>query len=234
MSYRELLEINVPELERRFKAREAAVESRVSLPFALRLDGVGFGKSLAGFEEPRDHRVHKALVEGAVKLLTRFSASGAYVISDEVNLLLLGPSVPYAGRVEKLVSISASILSASVSLALGRSLIFDSRVVPLEGIDDAKRYVLYRARVGFNNYVGSTLRKLGVRVAERTSLPRQIEEIEKAGVRLSEKPLWEWGGSCVFWRIMEGKRNPCIEDGPWRLLEEVERYRAPELDQRKS
>lgn len=234
MSFERLLEVNVPQLERNFKAREAAIESKASLPFALRLDGVGFSKSLAGFAEPRDYRVHKALIEGTVALLTRFSASCAYVISDEVNLLLLGPSIPYAGRVEKLVSISASILSANVSLALGRSLIFDSRVVPLEGIDDAKRYIIYRARVGFNNYVGSTLRKLSVRVAERTSLLQQLNELERAGMKLSEKPLWEWSGSCVFWGVEGGKRTPCIEDGPWRLLDEVERYRAPELDHRKS
>jgi Uncharacterized conserved protein len=128
----ELIRLDVAQLERVYKQRERAVEARVKLPFALRLDGVGFGRVLKGYAEPRDERVHRALLQGASELVKRLSASGAYVVSDEVSVLVLGPSLPYAGRVEKLVSVSASLLSAIVSTSLARALIFDSRVVPLE------------------------------------------------------------------------------------------------------
>lgn len=233
MSVRELLGVEISTLESIYRSREKSVEARVQLPLALRLDGVGFKRCLKGFREPRDQRVHEALVRGALELLRRFSASCAYVVSDEVSLMMLGPSLPYGGRVEKLVSISASILSSTASLALGRSLIFDSRVIPLEGVDDAKRYVVYRARVGLNNYVGSTLRALGLRMPEGSKLERQLEELEEAGVRMEERPAWEWGGSCVYWRVDASGRVPVVEEGPWRLLEAFERYRAPESEQRK-
>ena len=224
----ELIRLDVAQLERVYGQRERAVEARVKLPFALRLDGVGFGRALKGYAEPRDKRVHRALVQGASELVKRLSASGAYVVSDEVNVLLLGPSLPYAGRVEKLVSISASLLSAVVSTLLGRQLVFDSRVVPLESAEDAKRYVAYRARVGLNNFVGSMLHKLGAELAG-VHLTERVAKLESLGVRLAERPAWEWGGSSVFWRL-GGKREVAVEDGPWKLFGAIEEYaRAPEL-----
>lgn len=225
----ELVRLNVTRLEEEFRSRERGVEVRVGLPLALRLDGVSFGQALRGFAEPRDERVHEALVEGASELVRRLSASGAFVTSDEVNVLLLGPSLPYGGRVEKLVSVSASLLSATVSLALDRPLAFDCRVVPLKGVDDAKLYVAYRARVGLNNYVGSTLKKMGVRAAERVKMEQQIAELEGAGRSLRETPVWEWGGTGIYWRVVGGRRELGRGNGPWQLIEELERYRAPEL-----
>ncbi len=232
MSLEELVRLRVSELDELYRARSAAVEARVRLPLALRLDGVGFGGALSGYSRPRDAAVHRALLEGAAELLHRLSASCAYVVSDEVNLLLLGPHLPYGGRVEKLVSVSAALLSARVSLLLGRCLIFDSRVVPLEGVEDARRYVLYRARVGLNNYVGSLLHAAGARVPEGSKLERQIELLEQLGVRLASRPVWEWGGTSVYWALQGGRRVVAMAEGPWRLLEEVERYRSPEAEQR--
>jgi tRNA(His) 5'-end guanylyltransferase len=224
----ELIRLDVAQLERVYKQKERAVEARVKLPFVLRLDGVGFGRVLKGFAEPRDERVHRALLQGASELVKRLSASGAYVVSDEVSVLVLGPSLPYAGRVEKLVSVSASLLSAIVSTSLARALIFDSRVVPLEGVEDAKRYIAYRARVGLNNYVGSLLHRLGAKL-EHVHLAEQIEKLEKLGVRLSEKPAWEWSGSSLYWELGE-KRELAVDNGPWKLLEAIEVYASsPEL-----
>lgn len=224
----ELIRLDVAQLERAYRQRERAVEARVKLPFALRLDGVGFGRALRGFAEPRDERVHRALVQGAMELVKRLSASGAYVVSDEVNALFLGPSLPYAGRVEKLASISASLLSAVTSTLLNRQLVFDSRAIPLEDAEDAKRYIAYRARVGLNNFVGSMLHRLGAEVAG-VHLAERIAKLESLGVRLAERPAWEWSGSSVFWRL-GGKRELAVEDGPWRLIEAIEAYaRAPEL-----
>ncbi len=224
----ELIRLDVARLEREYRERERAIEARVKLPFALRLDGVGFGRALKGYAEPRDERVHRALLQGASELVKRLSASGAYVVSDEVNVLLLGPSLPYAGRVEKLVSVSASTLSAVVSTLLDRQLVFDSRVIPLESAEDAKRYVVYRTRVGLNNFVGSMLRRLGAELAG-VHLAERIAKLESLGVRLTERPAWEWCGSSVFWRL-EGARELAVEDGPWRLLEAIDAYaRAPEL-----
>lgn len=231
-----LINLPVARLENRYRVRERDLEVRVNLPVALRLDGVGFGKALEEFEEPRDLRVHEALLEAAESIVRRFSASGAYVASDEINVLLMGPSLPYAGRMQKLVSISASIASSTVSLILGAKLFFDSRVVPLEDVDDAKLYVEYRARIALNNYVGSVLHHLGIKPLEHASLRAQIARLEAEGWSLADQPPWAWAGSVLYWtstrrrarRCRELKRSDCVEE----LLRSLDRYRSPELGER--
>lgn len=229
----ELLELNVPALEKLFRGRERGGETRVKLPFALRLDGVGFGRNLKGFQEPRDLSVHNALLQGATEIVKQLSASGAYVTSDEVNVLILGPNLPYAGRVEKLVSISASLLSSFVSLTLNQLLTFDARIIPLESVDEAKLYVSYRARIGLNNYVGSMLEKSGVKRLEGMQLREQLAELEKLGIIVKDRPLWEWGGSSILWQVKDKGRRISFCEGPSKLIESLEMYRAPELDKKK-
>lgn len=225
----QLLQLQVNELEDDYRGREQKLDARLRLPFAIRLDGVGFSKALSGFQEPRDKRVHEALVAGTSQVVNRLSASCAYTVSDEVNALFLGPSLPYAGRVQKLVSISASILSVNASEAIGRRLFFDARVVPLTGIDDAKQYILYRARVAFNNFVGRSLKLLNVKLNENTSLRQQVKLLEENGIRVIDHPLWEWSGTSLYWIAKGGARSLDWNDGPWVLLEAIEAYKAPEL-----
>ena len=190
-----LLAINPRVEEMRYREREAAIEGRVEPPIALRLDGVGFGKALRGFRWPRDRRVHEALIEAAEALLDRLGGDMVYVGSDEINLVMLG-ELPYSGRTEKLVSISAGIASAVSSLRLGRLLYFDSRIVPLEGGTDALRYLLYRARVVFNNYVNSMLASRGVRVEKlRGGLGERLRLLRQLGIDPLAEP-WASIGSC--------------------------------------
>lgn len=190
-----LLSLNPRVEEERYKGREEAVEERVEPPIALRLDGVGFGKALRGFRWPRDRRVHEALIEAAEALLDRLGGDAVYVGSDEINLVMLG-ELPYSGRVEKLVSISAGIASAVLSLRLGRPLYFDSRIVPLEGGTDALRYLLYRARVVFNNYVNSMLASRGVRIERlEGGLRERLSLLMRLGVDPLAEP-WASMGSC--------------------------------------
>ncbi len=216
-----LLSINPAKMEARFKEAEASVETRVEPPIALRLDGVGFGEALAGFEWPRDRRVHKALVSAAHLLLERFNASMAFVASDEINLVI-SSEPPYSGRVEKLVSISAGLASASVSLSLGLLLFFDSRVIPLHNERDAIDYISYRMRVVFNNYVNSLLKASGVRVEKlKGGLAQRLALLEKLGVDPLREP-WAALGTCIY-RLRARKR---IEE----LGVDIERSRVVEVD----
>ena len=226
----ELLSVNPRVEEERYRARESLVESRVEPPIALRLDGVGFGRALRGFQWPRDRRVHEALLETAELLMDRMGADVAYVGSDEINLVVFGEP-PYAGRVEKLVSISAGLASAAFSLKLGRVLYFDSRIIPLDGREDAARYLLYRARVVFNNYVNSMLAAQGVRVERlEGGLARRIALLRERGVNPLTEP-WASLGSCLA-RVHARKRRCGVEaerrrtvwvDGPCRPLILLER-----------
>jgi len=215
------LSLNPARMEERFREAEASVEERIEPPLALRLDGVGFSEALSGFRWPRDHRVHEALLAAARLLLERFNASMALVASDEINLVILSEP-PYSGRVEKLVSISAGIASAVVSLRLGRLLFFDSRVVPLSSVTEAGEYMAYRMRVVLNNYVNSLLKALGVRVENlRGGLADRMRLLEERGVNPLAEP-WAALGTCVY-RAKASKSIP-------ELGVSVERSRLVEVD----
>ncbi len=191
-----LLEVNPAVLENEYKERERSVEERIEPPFAMRLDGVGFGSRLAGYRWPRDPRVHEAMVEAAAVLLDKMNAVVAYTASDEINLVIL-EAAPYAGRLEKLVSISAGLASAVLTRMLGRILYMDSRVIPLQGVRDAERYLLYRARVALNNYVNSLLVARGVRVERMDAgLSERIEMLRKLDVDPLSEPWAAWG-TCI-------------------------------------
>lgn len=176
---------NPRHLEMRYREREAVCEP-ASPPVAVRLDGVGFGKRLRDFPAPRSRLVHTAIAEVARDLAAQHGAEFVHVVSDEINLLFL-TSVPYGGRTFKLASVLAAQAAAGVTAKLGRPLYFDGRVVKLADRCDAARYVLFRARVGLNNYVVKAARLAGVVGAET---PR-IEEL-LAAVKIEDFEL-AWG-----------------------------------------
>jgi len=197
-SLRRLLLENPAVLEMRYREREAVCEPS-SPPFAVRLDGVGFGKRLRDFETPRSRLAHTALVETARGLAMQYGAEFVHVVSDEVNLLFLG-SAPYGGRTFKIISVLAAHASAELTAKLGRPLYFDGRVVKLRDVCDAARYVLFRARVGLNNYVIQLARAAGL-VREYT--PHIEELLTKVEVRDYE----------LAWGTFMDKRNGYRKNG---------------------
>ncbi|MCG2880224.1 MAG: tRNA(His) guanylyltransferase Thg1 family protein [Vulcanisaeta sp.] len=224
-----ILTLNPVELERDFDSR--VVTSIVKPPLVVRLDGAGFGKALTGFTWPRDERVHRALINAARELMRVFAGDYALVISDELDVFLLN-YVPYNGREYKLVSSMAGLASAIVSTSLGRVLYFDARVIPLkDACMDAAKYLLYRVRVGFNNY--------HVEVAQRSGLippgsTPNITEVIKAlgGPRIT----WESLGTCLVrarvelegidkrtGRPVRYSRKRIVEMNPLKVIDELMR-----------
>ncbi len=151
-----LLEVDLRSAKEYFKSRESmsVVDGQL---IVLRLDGVSFRTRLNGFRKPRDERVRAAIEAAARELMKGFGASTAYVVSDEINLFL-GNHIPFGGREFKLTSISAGIASAQVSMALGRPLYFDSRMVRLDRGDELP-YIVWRARLAAGNYLSSFARR---------------------------------------------------------------------------
>lgn len=227
-----LLEVDPGKLEEKYRGRE--IKGKANPPFIVRLDGVGFGKALKGFKEPRDKRVHDAIVTGTQQIIERYNLLGAYVVSDEVNILVY-PKTPYAGRVEKIISIFSGILSSRVSLVLGRQLFFDSRIVLLEDLNEAIEYTLFRARIGLGNYIGSIARKLKIWIEKRPRLHEQLKVLEEKGVRILDDSEWKALGSSITWdeawvekenpltrqRVRVKRRRVRVDPGPWRLVEVI-------------
>lgn len=195
-----ILAINPAALTGFFKRREV-VGGVVQAPLVLRMDGVNFGRMLREFLQPRDVRVHRALTLACRELMRFFNGDFCYAVSDELNLLIIG-SIPYAGRVFKLVSVSAGIASAVASLQLGRKLYFDSRVVVLESPWEAIPYVLSRMRIGFGNYVSKLFTSL-VKTVRTPKLRDMVVELLRRGVDL--KTDWRSVGTCLYFSRVEKK-----------------------------
>jgi tRNA(His) 5'-end guanylyltransferase len=185
-----------------YRGRELYREARVEAPLSVRVDGVGWGRRLRGFKWPRDRRVHRALAHSVGEVVALYGASLAYVTSDEASIVWLGDP-PYGGRVEKLVSVVAAAVSSGASIRLGRWLFTDGRVVKLYGPEDAARYLLYRARVGFNNYVSSLYHAVSGG-SSTPSLAEMLEFLRRRGVD-PLRPPWAGLGSCIL-RLPSTKR----------------------------
>jgi tRNA(His) 5'-end guanylyltransferase len=171
-----LLLENPAVLERRYREREAVCEPS-SPPFAVRLDGVSFGRRLRDFEAPRSRLAHAALVDVARRLAMEHGAEAVHVVSDEINLLFLR-HVPYGGRTFKIISVLAAHASAELTAKLGRPLHFDGRVVKLRDACDAASYILFRARVGLNNYVIQLARAAGLIHAHTPRIEELLPKVE--------------------------------------------------------
>ncbi|NPA85654.1 MAG: hypothetical protein GXO07_06620 [Crenarchaeota archaeon] len=134
-----------------FKDREPFSSLRIEGSAVVRMDGVKFGKYSKLLGKQRDERVHGALVGAAEELLKHYSCDSAYVSSDEVSVFCKSP--PFGGRVEKLVSVFPSFLSAHFSrlvapLPPGW---FDGRVVAV-GEGEWPLYVAWRLKVTLCNF----------------------------------------------------------------------------------
>ena len=170
-----LLNFNVSIMDRFFKNREVVCGVVDKLPIIIRLDGVNFGKVLKDFEKPRDYRVHDALIEAGKELMRKFSSSYVLVISDEINVVLMN-YLPYGGRVFKLITIASGLASSITSLKLKVNAYFDARVVKLEDFEEVIKYLMYRVRVGFNNYVLSVA--FSKNIVSRKCIPK-LKEVLK-------------------------------------------------------
>jgi len=194
------------------KDREAFSKLKVEGSAVVRMDGVKFKKYSKLLKKNRDERLHKALVRSAKELLKYYSCDSAYVSSDEVSVFCKNP--PFGGRVEKLVSVFSSFLSAhfSVNVAPLPPGWFDGRVV-LVSEEEWPLYVTWRLKVTLCNFASSlTGRPCHEALKEVTPPPEAYgtllarREVEKVGynpkegkeVRVKRRVLVELSGKEVL------------------------------------
>lgn len=118
------------------------------LPVCVRLDGRSFHSFTKGLDRPYDIRLSDMMVETTKTLVEESHATIGYAQSDEITLLYLPvenePVNFFAGRVQKLVSVLASIATAKFNElriaqlpAKKKMATFDCRVWNLPSIDEA-------------------------------------------------------------------------------------------------
>jgi len=95
----------------------------------IRVDGRSFSRfTESRFEKPFDHKFHQLMGQTAQALLQELQGIYAYTESDEISVLF-SPNWDLFNRSwEKIVSISASIASATFTHAAQTVVNFDSRI----------------------------------------------------------------------------------------------------------
>lgn len=203
-------------------------------PLMVRADGRGFKKLLEGCKKPYDVGFACSMIEAAVSLFQEsgLSPALAFTFSDEVSVLFM--EAPFSGRVEKIDSLIAGFLSASLSLRLGRAVSMDCRVIPLCE-SEITQYLAERQDETWRNHVFSygfyMLVDEGFSTTKAMERLRGMREHEiheivfQKGTNLAKTPAWERRGVMVYRRdgqVTQEWELPTFrsEEGQ-RLLEEI-------------
>jgi tRNA(His) 5'-end guanylyltransferase len=176
-------------------------------PLVARADGRGFKKILEKCKKPYDMDFARSMVDAAVRLLedSGLTPSLAFTFSDEISLIFL--EAPFAGRVEKIDSIIASLLSSALSMSLGRVVSMDCRIVSVCKAEIAE-YLIDRQDETWRNHVFSygfyNLLEDGLTNNQAMERLRGMREFEihelvfRKGVNLAKTPAWERRGVLVY------------------------------------
>lgn len=200
------------ELAQRMRRGELFHELRL-LPGAwvvVRVDGRGFSRfTKERFEKPFDPLFHRLMVRTASALLEEFQGAYAYTQSDEISVLFRPDWSLFDREVEKLVSLSASLASATFTHALGVPAMFDGRV--WLGTDERSvlDYFAWRqadgTRCSLHGWCYWTLRKEGLSAAQATReldgrpVSFKHELLFQRGINFNELALWQRRGSAIRW-----------------------------------
>ncbi|RLG47055.1 MAG: tRNA 5'-guanylyltransferase [Thermoproteota archaeon] len=200
-----------------WKTREIASTFRMpeDLPLIVRVDGWKF-HNLAkkmGLRKPFDERMIKCLVKAAEEPFNLgLPVILAYVFSDEISFLIK-PPLPFKGRVEKLVSVFASIVSSSFSMALREMNVeanvgFDGRVVVVRH-REISDYLSWRQAEAWRNcinaYAQYALISKGMSSRRATKELKgmkapELHELvfQELGINLAKIPAWQRRGVLIF------------------------------------
>lgn len=113
----------------------------------LRVDGRGCSKPTeANFAKPYDEHFRGHMLAAASTLMTEFDGIHGYTVSDEISIVLSPTFDGFSRSVEKLVSISAGLASATFTAAAGLAVHFDSRAWIGAGVADVIDYLVAAVR----------------------------------------------------------------------------------------
>jgi tRNA(His) 5'-end guanylyltransferase len=182
----------------------------------LRLDGRGFSRFTAGFQKPFDPRFHELMVRTAQSLLEQLQGLYAYTESDEISVLFRPDWELFDRELEKLVSLSAGLASATFTHACGQVAHFDSRVWLGARRSLVVDYFRWRqadaTRCALNGWCYWSLRQQGRSSAEATAalkgqgLAGKNELLFRHGVNFNEVPAWQRRGTGLYW-------EECVKEG---------------------
>ncbi len=134
------------DFDKRMRVYEQSIDQYIvpGMYIAARLDGRSFTKltrEICKFEAPFDSRFRDLMVDTTKHIMNcGFKVLYGYTESDEISLLFSPDNSAFANKVRKINTILAGEASGYFSLALGKAVCFDCRVVPLPNIELVKDY----------------------------------------------------------------------------------------------
>lgn len=140
------------------KKYEARTETKLmnGCPVVIRLDGRAFHTFTRGLKRPYDARMSKAMIDTTIDLVSETSADIGYCQSDEITLgfgnLDNTKEFMFSGRVQKIVSVVASIASVKFNRIIQETIperanlmpVFDARVFQYPTLELAAETFMWR------------------------------------------------------------------------------------------
>lgn len=207
--------MNPKQFEARLRKGERFHDLRLppDLWAVVRVDGHGFSRfTQTHYKKPFDPIFHDAMIETARALLGELHGRCAYTQSDEISVLLPPDWASFNRKVEKIVSLSAGLASATWTQASGHPAHFDSRVW-LGEASEVGDYFRWRQTDGGRNALNGwcywTLRNKGATVRSATEeLESTSPEAKRALLRqhnidFDQTPAWQRLGSSLWWENYE-------------------------------
>ena len=207
----------------RMKYLEKQFDTNVNLdnidrePVIMRFDGFHFKSFTTGgeiFEKPFDANIHWALMLAARDLgLKNLNPTMMYLCSDELTLIFSGSTDPktkqpnatslYRGRVQKLVSISTSILTVLFNYYLRKLLLTN-----IDSFDRRLQRDLKNLENLSNNPAAYSSKKM--LIAKRRELRQKLINGELVGhfdCRIYQLPSKNHAAEYIIWRQLDCLRN---------------------------
>jgi len=170
------------------------------IPAIVRIDGRAFHTLTKKMTKPFSQKFATCMDIIAMDLLAEIQNSRfAYLLSDEISLLLIDynkfdSQQWFGGNLQKMVSVSAAIASASLSLWLKKRAEFDSRVFILPE-REVVNYFIWRQRDCARNSIQMVARSLySHKELEGKSNNKMQEMIFQKGINWNDYPVyWKRG-----------------------------------------
>jgi len=189
------------DLGERMKAYEEVFRQKlpVRMPAVVRLDGKAFHTLTRGCEKPFDTKLRDCLIKGTLAVLEEMPARMAYHQSDEISFLLIDynkfDSMQwFDGVVQKIASVSASVMGAHFTQEWGKPGYFDARVFAVPE-RDIKNYFIWRQRDCIRNAISAMAQaKFSPKQLHGKKSEEMVEMLRSAGAPCElVDSMWTYG-----------------------------------------
>lgn len=200
------------------------------VPKIIRLDGKAFHTFTRGFEQPYDIVIMDSMIEAAKAVMKEIGgiARFAYIQSDEcsicINDAITENSQPwYANQVQKMVSVSAAIMSVKFCQAIDAArsydavttAYFDSRVFQVPSIDEVLNNMIWRQQDATRNSISQWSRSMFSHKELQGKNSSEMQDMMMSkGFNWNDAPTWTKRGVVVY-KIpgeQDGQRTVWVDD----------------------